>query len=150
MSNRCPDCNKFVSLETDAEEDSIEVDLDEVRAEVRVHLNCADCGTEMAETYMTAMLYLPDEIHDHLQEHEDADESYELEVVFDSVVVNDDFRSLKPVKPRKDGSLPRVPSRYQTHFYQAEIEATISCSCGELFPVTLFAEEAASAFDSLN
>jgi hypothetical protein len=49
---RCPDCNKFVSLETeitdtDASIDSIEEDTVEITVTVHVSRNCADCGQEL-------------------------------------------------------------------------------------------------------
>lgn len=54
---RCPDCNKFVSLETqDPEADSLEVAESindgnvNVTGTVRLVRTCGDCGTEMKET----------------------------------------------------------------------------------------------------
>ena len=52
---RCPDCNKFVSLETgEAEEQSLEIhhqegDTFQITGEFRVPRNCADCGNELKE-----------------------------------------------------------------------------------------------------
>jgi len=47
---RCPDCNKFVSLEPgDPEVEVIEINGQEVSATVRIVLACAECGTELKE-----------------------------------------------------------------------------------------------------
>lgn len=46
---RCPDCNKFVSMENgDLEIDVLEIDVDgTVHCEASLPRNCADCGTEL-------------------------------------------------------------------------------------------------------
>jgi hypothetical protein len=46
---RCPDCNKFVSLDSDQEpEINISVDdAGEVSGDASIANNCADCGTEL-------------------------------------------------------------------------------------------------------
>ncbi len=48
---RCPDCNKFVSMEvSDPEVDTLEVDTDgTVNITVRIVRTCAECGTELKE-----------------------------------------------------------------------------------------------------
>lgn len=49
---RCPDCNKFVSYDTD-QEPEVDVDIDEdgqVTGTVRIFDACAECGTELRET----------------------------------------------------------------------------------------------------
>lgn len=52
---RCPDCTKFVSMETgDPEVNNVEVDdSGHVTAEVRIVRNCADCGTELKSADFT-------------------------------------------------------------------------------------------------
>ena len=55
MGNRCPDCAKFVGLE-EPEEASIEdsgCEGGHVTVEVHMTRNCAECGTEMKESYLT-------------------------------------------------------------------------------------------------
>lgn len=57
MANRCPDCNKFVSLELadDPDVQSCEVEASEdgktglMRLTVHLIKICAECGTELAE-----------------------------------------------------------------------------------------------------
>lgn len=52
---RCPDCSKFVSLETEVPDgtDELEVTVEDgkvvVRGSVRVVRTCADCSTELKE-----------------------------------------------------------------------------------------------------
>lgn len=47
---RCPDCNKFVSFDEPAVEmEDPEISSGSVTASARVALNCAECGTELAE-----------------------------------------------------------------------------------------------------
>lgn len=55
---RCPDCNKFVSLDTMIEEQQIDMDVStvtdgkhlEATCTVHVSRNCADCGQELKAT----------------------------------------------------------------------------------------------------
>lgn len=49
MANRCPDCNKFVSLEPgEGPEISVEVDESgDISGTATVYLCCAECGTEI-------------------------------------------------------------------------------------------------------
>lgn len=63
MANRCPDCNKFVSLENqDPEVESLELDVQRnadgpvglfVSAEVKICRACQDCGTEIRTNTFT-------------------------------------------------------------------------------------------------
>ena len=52
---RCPDCNKFVSLDADTEPEVESDDLDEgqdelnFRVSVKITNNCAECSTELRE-----------------------------------------------------------------------------------------------------
>lgn len=49
---RCPDCNKFVSFDTeqDPEESNASIDAQgHVAINVRIVNSCADCGTELKE-----------------------------------------------------------------------------------------------------
>lgn len=48
---RCPDCNKFVSMENgEPEVNSVEVDSEgHVNAEVHLTRNCAECSTELKD-----------------------------------------------------------------------------------------------------
>lgn len=60
---RCPDCNKFTSLDNgDPEVESIEASVDEnvtITAQVRGTRNCADCGTTLKELSMEMQETVP-------------------------------------------------------------------------------------------
>jgi hypothetical protein len=50
---RCPDCNKFTSYAGDEEPELEDATVDDEggwNASVRLHKDCGDCGTELAET----------------------------------------------------------------------------------------------------
>lgn len=47
---RCPDCNKFVSIDMAEPELDLELGDGEVTGSVRLVQTCAECGTELAET----------------------------------------------------------------------------------------------------
>ncbi len=55
MANRCPDCNKFVSLNCEEEPEIEEIELTEnddsisFTTSARIVNTCEDCGTEMKE-----------------------------------------------------------------------------------------------------
>lgn len=73
MSNRCPDCERFVSLEpSDEGEFTIDPEVDEVgniTAEFRLVVTCAECGGEMKEASVEIYIDPTEEIEAHLTEH---------------------------------------------------------------------------------
>jgi len=72
---RCPECNKFCSLEMEEPElDSCEADEGVLYVNVRLLKNCADCGTEVREAYLE--LEIPFVLPDH---DEDDDMTFEIE-----------------------------------------------------------------------
>lgn len=139
---RCPDCNKFVGYEQAEPELDLSVELDkaedgtpegaDVTGSVRMVLNCAECGSELAEASL--------DINDCnvALEHKEA-ESHDVEVVDESADAND----------RYDGK-PGTPSRYRRHYYGADISGTVQCSCGAKAEFTTTVEEQASGFEQLN
>ena len=53
---RCPDCNKFVSFdEGEPKVQSIEIDTSGVKCEVRIVMNCGECGQELKEAIVWAV-----------------------------------------------------------------------------------------------
>ena len=149
MGNRCPDCNKFVSLEIGEQEVSnIDVSESDATLEATVMLQCIECGGDMKQWNINITTDLPEEAAAHQVDHPD----HELEVKADGEgEVSDSYRPRKAPKPRKDGSIPKVPMRYQTHFYSFSAEATVKCSCGEEFDNISFSDEIeASGMDELN
>jgi hypothetical protein len=145
MGNRCPDCEKFVSLEAqEPEVESIEVDdaSGEVSASVRCVLACMDCGTEMKETTLE-LQNTSTEVAEHIDKHAEAEEEYSLDVEESNVEATDHYQTVdrhgKPIKK----------ARYQRHFYGVSMTATVTCSCGDCFDVDLEDSVQASMFDEL-
>jgi hypothetical protein len=131
MTSRCPDCNKFVSLETgDPEVTSVDVSGNEVTVEVRLVRNCADCGGEMKEANVGGEATIPDDV---FEEH--AGEGHEL--------------------TGEEGGADTIESgggRYAKNMIGADITIELSCECGQLkdSTVVVHVEEAAGSFDELN
>lgn len=144
MGNRCPDEGKFVSLDFgDPEVDSLDIDGDgNITGNVRLVLNCASCGTEMKEANLE-IEDLPAEIDEHIAAHKEAGEDFDLSIEEDSSAMDDRFSADKDRKGK------RIPMRFRKHYYIGNVEATVTCSCGKKFNVTLSVEEQASAFEDL-
>lgn len=114
---RCPDCNKFVSLEfQDPEVDNLEISDDAVvTATVRLVRNCAECGTEMKE----ATLEL-EETHDITVEpfkdhiNEKGETKHELEIEETGV-----------------DQIEEGGGRYAKSYFGATISYTVRCKCDE-------------------
>src|SRR4030067_1601736 len=80
MSNRCPSCEKFVSLEIGEPEDNgLALDGDTLSGEVRLALTCAECSEEMKDTIFDVSETI-DEITSHLEEHGATDENPDPEI----------------------------------------------------------------------
>ena len=99
MSNRCPDCGTFVSLEQEEPEvNSVEIesageieeegvqDL-EINAEVRLVLNCGECGGEMKEANLDATATVQFKHAEGCEAEED-----DLEIEEDGAENTDDYR----------------------------------------------------------
>lgn len=137
MSNRCPNCNKFVSLEQQEPELDLAVDGDEVSGTVRLVLACAECSEEMKELHFDVNIKIKHACDDDTIEceFEISDESAEATDRY-----NDKDRKGKPIKNM----------RYMAHYYGADISVTVKCAeCGEEIELSDTVEEAASGFESL-
>jgi hypothetical protein len=112
---RCPECNKFVSLDTEGDPE-IELEADETTGEVtgtvRIVNACADCGAEMTEATFDVDVDFP-EAAKHMAEHPD-DEAHALDLE-------------DPSADRTDRSEGK--GRGTRTFYGAEAEFTVSCRC---------------------
>lgn len=143
MGNRCPDCNKFVSLEQRAEwDEEPEIDLTgEVSASVRFVLDCAECGTEIKETTLD-MTVTCDEAAKHINNF--GADDHELSVTTEDPEPQDRYQNL-------DKGGKSIPFRYQKHFYSATATLTVECTCGETWEIELdSAEEQAGALEDIN
>lgn len=129
---RCPDCNKFVSNEQGEPELDLSVTQGddgeaELSGSVRLTLNCADCGSELAEAN-------PDIEETVQMEHNEGCEGGDLSVEDESAEAVDRYDAAKN-------------PRYSRHYYGAEITCTIKCSCGAEVEHTFTVEEQASGFE---
>lgn len=119
---RCQDCNKFTGQEAgDPEVNSIEIDEDgHITADVRIVVNCADCGTEMKSADLSLEGDMNPEI---LAKHQGED--HELEAEEESSEAIDEYQTTdakgKPIKNM----------RYQKHLYGARLEVSVTCSCSK-------------------
>ena len=60
MAYRCPNCNKFVSVEeAEPEDQGIAISGDNIEGDVRVVIICADCSSELAENTIHVEVELP-------------------------------------------------------------------------------------------
>ena len=133
MAYRCPNCNKFVSVEeAEPEDQGIAISGDNIEGDVRVVIICADCSSELAENTIHVEVELPEAVVAHECEYEpDLDMTLEADDYFDGD--------------------EKVAARYRKHFYGFTGTATITCSCGQLEEVSvdITGHEAAGSFDSL-
>jgi RecJ-like exonuclease len=121
---RCPDCNKFVSFDTDTEPEVDDLEVDEsgrVTGTVRIVNTCAECGAELKEATFDLEIDLVNECEDHVNE-EGKDSPHSLEVESDSAERTE----------REDGK-PGTPARYRRHYYGAEVRVTVTCDCDTAF-----------------
>lgn len=135
---RCPDCNKFVSFdtETEPEEERCEVDEDRVTAEVRIVNTCAECGAELKE----ARFSFDEEIEDI--EHKNSCKKKELSA-------DAEWERTERTQNKDRHGKPIKSSRYMKHFYGVEGTVTVTCECGASTEVKLSDEIQASGMDEL-
>ncbi len=136
---RCPDCNKFVGLDTEAEpEVDLDVDLEtgEVTGSVRIMNACQDCGTELTEATFDVDEEFP-EAEEHLKKYADpdaGDEKHELEM--EDALSRDE---------RSQGK-----GRGTRTFYGALGTITVKCSCNKSWSKDWSDEVQASHMDELS
>lgn len=141
MENRCPQCNKFVPLETELEPEEAELTGDEpgdlkLSWQVRVVRKCGECGEEMKEATLDI----------------EVDEVRLIEGV--ACVDGDAWASDAHGEPEVSVEDPEVieegGGRYAKSYYGASAQYTITCKCGEtLYEGVMSEKEAASGFDDL-
>lgn len=121
---RCPDCNKFVSFDSDADpEVDVRVEDDgSVSGSVRITNNCQECGQELTE----ANLDIDDAVDaDELKAHRKTCKKpldVSLEASRSDWFQTHD-RHGKPIKN----------PRYRKHYYGAEGDIVVTCACGHTF-----------------
>ena len=130
MSNTCPSCNKFASLNfEDPELESLDINDGVVSMHVTITRSSECCS----ETVKTASLEAEQDLSDELKEH--LEEGHELSV---------EEQGVDPIE--KGGG------RYQASFFGATVSYTVHCTCQKsedepLHSGTLEDEVAASAME---
>lgn len=121
-ANRCPNCNKFVGIDTDSEpqeeRSDVEPDNSEVQYEFVIANNCADCGTEITSGTVevnVGVKGLEEHANSHGTESDCEEEGFEF-----SVELNGCERDVRTVGT----------GRGQQTFYVVKVNATVTCSCG--------------------
>lgn len=136
---RCPDCSKFVSMDT-SDPEVEDVNIDGTMITVNVHLVrcCSDCGTELKETTLSTDTDIDFAILEgHMEEDGSTIEGHEV-----TIDENSDCSSTE----RTEGK-----GRGLKTFIGYEMDITVSCSCQEtpLGVVHVEDEEQASSFDEM-
>lgn len=160
---RCGDCNRFVSLETEVSDFSIDIDDDgNVTGDVTLTRNCAECGSELQEGKADVEASLA-EVSAHMAEHKaaqaakDADRTTRLaqatpdeadqvcaeidveaeeDEAFDLSIENEEAEVVE------SGSARRPVFGFHATF-------SVTCSCGDEFEGEAEGELAPSDFDDL-
>lgn len=121
---RCPDCNKFVSFDTDTDpEVTVSVDNEgHVSGDVRIVNNCAECGQELKEANFSVDVDLSNAVAEHKKESEETE--HRLDVDIEDLSRTDHRQTVD-----RKGKPIRNP-RYQKQMYGAEGTIALTCSCG--------------------
>lgn len=125
---RCPDCNKFVSMDSDvdpeAEDPEIDAASNSATASVRIVNACADCGTELKDATLELEFTLDD-----ADKHDEEGHELEGEIECDRT-------------SRSTGK-----GRGTRTFYGVDAKLTVTCSCGWTCEATTSEEVQASSMD---
>jgi hypothetical protein len=137
---RCPDCNKFASMDSDSDPE-ITLDVDDrgvVTGSVHIDNNCGDCGTTLKTADIDVEEDFSDVIEGHIEEvtkngeHEATEEGYELTVEFEN--------EERAVRTEGKGRGART-------YYGAQFTIKLHCSCGAEWSRDVTAEVQASAME---
>jgi len=137
MNNRCPDCNRFVSLEQEEPEADVDITSREpivdtqqeltITGSVRLVLVCAECGTEMAEANLDV-----EEEHTFCHAKSGCQGTVAAETEAE-------------LADRYEGK-----GRGMRHFYGVDLTVILECEeCNAHEEVSIHEEEQADSFDEL-
>lgn len=129
---RCPDCNKFVSLETETEEPTLELNGSIVSGECHVSRNCADCGTELKAADFILEMDVREDMPDCFKEDGQPQEGHDVDV-----------------KSSEVDSIEEGGGRYAKSYYGVSVAFTLECSCGKEFGSSIVEKLAASEFEEM-
>ncbi len=117
---RCPECNKFVSMEAgDPEVEDITILDDEVKCTVRLVVNCAECGNELKEYMSEPSELLQDKLYKATGYDEHFDE--EGEPIGDECEMMVEETGVEP--------MDKIEKRKTLH--GAEINYEVKCTCSK-------------------
>jgi hypothetical protein len=114
---RCPDCSKFVSMETEVEEPTVDLNGTSVSCEVHIARNCADCGTELKSADLSLecdLLEVCEDLKDCFNEDGTDKDGHDLTLKEDGM------------EPLEEGG-----GRYAKSYFGATVSFTVTCSCGK-------------------
>lgn len=142
---RCPDCNKFVSYDTDADpETDASVDGDGmVMVQTRIVNNCSECGQELKDATLDIEIDLTGEVLAHRNSCKECKKSKD-ELSVEAEGTRTDRRQTHD----RHGKPIRNP-RYQKQFYGAEVTVELEMPCGEKLSGTGSEEVQASGMEEL-
>lgn len=161
---RCPDCQKFVSFDTERDPEDLDLTVDDegsVSGSVRIVNACQECGQDLTEAVLDVEVDLTEDVEKH---RDDARKDHEEEqaklpederVPFDETI--HDTLTLESSEATREERYqthdrrgkPITRSRYQRHYYGAAVTVTVACKCGETFEATNTTETQASGMESL-
>jgi hypothetical protein len=148
---RCPDCNKFVAYdEPQCEVQTVEVCDDEVRANITVSLNCADCSQTLKDCELEASCTITHECKPKKDRPADQKPSEDYDADEDQYEVENEGEpeGCSRMETKDRNGKPIKSARYMKTFYGFTLQTDIRCrKCGEIFTVDLDGEEQASSFN---
>lgn len=140
---RCPDCNKFVSYDTeqDPEVESEDVDGEGTfTASIRRVLTCGECGADLKET--TFDIEQSADVPAKCEKNDGG--------AHDFSVLECSASPTERTQTKDRHGKPIKSARYMKHFYGIEGEAQIKCDhCDHEVTVQFSDEAQASSFDEL-
>jgi hypothetical protein len=143
---RCPDCNKFVSMEMSEPELESELEFDPeigtILGTVRIERTCAECGTLLKEGQLEMEGELVGEDAAMMDAHLKLHEKGVAQGVFEVRDVGLD--TIEEGGYRSDSNGGR---RYNKSYYGAKVHFTIECSCDKNFAVSGSMEDKMAASD---
>ena len=135
---RCPDCNKFVSLDTDGDPE-VELEADETTGEVtgtvRIVNACGECGAELTEATFDVDVEFP-AARAHMAKYPEAEDEAH------------GFDMAEPTVERSERQTGK--GRGVRKFYGASADITIGCRCGFTETQPWADDIQASSMDSLS
>ena len=135
---RCPDCNKFVSFDSEGEpEIDVDVSGTSVVGSARITNNCAECSTELKEASFDISEDIPG-----AEDHSECDGELSTEV--------EDAERIDRLEDRTRTGKPIKNMRYMKHMYGASATIKVTCDkCDFEAEISWSGEVSGSGMDEL-